>query len=173
VRKTVRKIGLSAIYGERKQKPRFDVSPWNYGNSMEPMEGCLLLGVQEVPSSNLGSPTKTQQVSPSIAAFSPFWIFANPAQSRKYDWSIGAVISAAIHFEHHALRRRARRQRCQQGHYPDASRYASTLFSLAFHFKRRPCLSDMLAICTTSAAWKASFMGAVGVWRVLMHSRKF
>ena len=56
--KTVRKIGLSAICGERKQMPRFDVSRWNYNNSIEPMEGCLLLGVQEVPSSNLGSPTK-------------------------------------------------------------------------------------------------------------------
>ncbi len=32
--KNVKEIGLSAICGERKQMPRFDVSRWNYGNSM-------------------------------------------------------------------------------------------------------------------------------------------
>lgn len=43
---------------ERKRMQCFHVSRWNYGNSMEPMEGWLMLGVQEVPSENRGSPTK-------------------------------------------------------------------------------------------------------------------
>ena len=58
--KTARKLGVSAIRVERKQMPLLDVSPWNYSNPMELSEGCPLLWAQEVPSSNLGSPTKTQ-----------------------------------------------------------------------------------------------------------------
>jgi len=55
--KNVREFGFSAICGERKRMPCFDVSRWFYGKTMESMEGRLLLGVQEVPSSNLSSPT--------------------------------------------------------------------------------------------------------------------
>lgn len=56
-REKCEKIGLSAICGERKQTPRFDVSRWNYGVVIESMKGRPLLGVQEVPSSNPGGPT--------------------------------------------------------------------------------------------------------------------
>lgn len=44
--KNVKEIGLSAVCGERKQAPRFDVSRWNYGVVIESMEGRPLLGVQ-------------------------------------------------------------------------------------------------------------------------------
>ncbi len=55
--KSVKEIGFSAICGERKQTPRFDVSRWNYDVARESMGGHLLLGVQEVPGSNPGGPT--------------------------------------------------------------------------------------------------------------------
>lgn len=42
--KNVKEIDFSAICGERKQMPRFDVSRWNYGVVIESMEGRPCLG---------------------------------------------------------------------------------------------------------------------------------